>query len=71
MYYKNNILILLLEKNKNLFYLVGKSLKYLSKKRKKNFIIVGQKNFFDKKFQGLLYKIDNLKKIKRLEIKLL
>lgn len=60
MYYKNNILILLLEKNKNLFYLVGKSLKYLSKKRKKNFIIVGQKNFFDKKFQGLLYKIDNL-----------
>ena len=61
MFYKNNILILLLEKNKNLFYLVGKSLKYLSKKRKNNFIIVGQKNFFDKKFQNKLYKIDNLK----------
>ena len=61
MYYKNNILILLLEKNKNLFYLVGKSLKYLCKKRKNNFVIVGQKNFFDKKFQRMLYRIDNLK----------
>ena len=44
MYYKNNILILLLEKNKNLFYLVGKSLKYLSKKRKK-FYNSGAKKF--------------------------
>ena len=65
MYYKNSVLILLLEKNKNLFYLVGKSLKFLNKNKRKNFIIVGQKNFFDKKFQGMLHKIDdvNSKKI--------
>ncbi len=60
MYYKNSILILLLEKNKNLFYLVGKSLKFLNKNKRKNFIIVGQKNFFDKKFQRMLHKIDDV-----------
>ena len=40
---------------------MGKSLKYLSKKEKKFYNSGAKKNFFDKKFQGLLYKIDNLK----------